>query len=169
MDFEKQFSDAERLSEEAAHDEANMIRAKARINPETGQKHSELTPMYKREAGGIREASAEDYESAFKALQELRKDVEENPEGNAERILKGLGNLAALSPLIAGSLMERITKTLSGGPGMSPKMGERWEQSKEKTDKFIDQAFSDAQSQLERLQKKGEEFAEREIQHDIQE
>ena len=66
----------EQLSKEAAaHDEANMMRAKLEINPHTGKVPTdEFERMMKDSeySTGGREPTAEDYDAALVALEELR-------------------------------------------------------------------------------------------------
>lgn len=66
-------NDSEQLSEEAAHEEANLLRAQMNVSPETGKMQGPDPRL-------DREPTPEDYDKALEAVEELKRVVRENPE-----------------------------------------------------------------------------------------
>lgn len=162
---EKEYRDSERLLPENAHDEANMMRAETRMNPETGLVHP-VAHEWQKDAFTNREPTAEDYDNALTALEELKEQALKDQ--TTMKTLEKIGRLAISPPMLLGSLISRLAHTFSGrNPeiiGASPDMAGRWKESKEETDNAIAFAFADAKSELERLKKKGTEFGTKEVQ-----
>lgn len=163
-----------RLDEEEAHKEANMLRASMKMDPETGKILKEKPG---REYGEPRKwiekrATAKDYRVAEKALNDLEELAEKDPE-----LLVKLSQYAQSSALgviapfvvldsVLGGPMSHLEKTLEQWRGEKPDQEKPEEGSFAEAvfrlKKMKDQIFSDARSQLERLEEAGEKFGEQE-------
>ena len=125
------------LSEAEAHDEANMIRGNVKLEGNIWGEH------------GAREATAEDYETAARAIDELKEMVENEPA--AEKVLYALARIGQTSGKVLSLIMISIGDVLSGNT-MAMKSGtatmsNRFEETKTK--------FWDAARKLREAEKKG--------------
>ena len=146
------------MSEEEAHEEANALRAKIGVSPESGK----VEGLDQRED---REVTAEDYDKALAAVEELKRLTEEEP--NAVKILNRVSNAAEMLLRIPGfgvMFLARVSHALIGPEPGGP--GERWRRNEVLTSLMTE--FDDAESQLRRLKTKGERFGKREIQGDTE-
>jgi hypothetical protein len=98
-----------RLSQDEAHDEANMLRAKVGVSPETGKIPEAVSPFYERDYVEGKEPSAEDYDNALAALEELKKIAEEEPD--TVKILHKLRDL----PIKVGSGLDLAFRAIGVG------------------------------------------------------
>ncbi len=160
--------DPEQLSKEAtAHDETNMMRAKLEINKHTGKVPTdELERLMKDSeySTGGREPTAEDYDAALAAVEELRElAVQETP---SEKIRDVFGRLSASSAL-AG--WEFLWVMMGVGDVIKDDYGiENFKDSSRKTDKLafskIDKVkawrarFEGAAYQLRELKKNAKKY-----------
>ncbi len=147
---------AEPLSEEAAHEEANILRAQMNASSETGKVMQSL------DAREDREATAEDYDKALAAVEELKRLVEEQPESLElmQKLNKPVEQLIGAGALGVMFLM-RVSAALSriGKPGG---VKEGWDRTSIMTE--IGPLFDDAERQLADLKARGEKFGEKEKQ-----
>ena len=144
----------EPLSEEAAHEEANMVRAKLGVSPETGK----IEGLDMRED---HEPTAEDYDKALAAVEELKRIAEEEPA--SLKVMAKVSNAMEMLVRIPGlgvMFLTRVSHALIGPEPGGPK--ERWKRNEVLTD--LVKEFDDAESQLRRLKAKGERFGKRERQ-----
>jgi len=142
------------MSEEEAHEEANVLRAKIGVSPEGGKVEG---PDQRED----REATAEDYDKAMTAVEELKRMAEEEP--NALKILNRVTNAAETLVRIPGfgvAFLMRLSHALAGPEPGGPK--ERWKRSAALTEALAE--FDDAASQLRRLKAKGDQFGKKETQ-----
>jgi hypothetical protein len=146
------------MSEEEAHEEANMVRAKIGVSPESGKVELRGEGPVQRED---REPTAEDYDKALAAVEELKRVAEEEP--NALKILNRVSNAVETLVRIPGfgvAFLMRLSHALAGVEPGGPK--ERWKRSAVLTEALAE--FDDAESQLRRLKAKGEQFGRKEVQ-----
>lgn len=139
---------------EEAHTEANMLRAKIGVSPESGRVQG---PDQRED----REPTPEDYDKALEAVEDLKRLAAEEP--NALKILNRVSNAAELLLRIPGfgvAFLMRVSHALAGPESGGPK--ERWKRSAVLTDAMTE--FDDAASQLRRLKAKGERFGKKEVQ-----
>jgi hypothetical protein len=131
------------MSEEEAHEEANMVRAKIGVSPESGKVELRGEGPVQRED---REPTAEDYDKALAAVEELKRVAEEEP--NALKILNRVSNAVETLVRIPGfgvAFLMRLSHALAV---LTEALAE----------------FDDAESQLRRLKAKGEQFGRKEVQ-----
>jgi hypothetical protein len=143
------------MSEEEAHEEANMLRARLGVSPESGKVEG---PDQRED----RQPTAEDYDKALAAVEELKRVAEEEP--NALKILNRMTNAMEALIRIPGfgvAFLARLSHALAGSEPGGPK--ERWKRSAALTDALAE--FDDAESQLRRLKAKGERFGRKEVQN----
>jgi hypothetical protein len=148
-----------RLDENEAHDEANMLKAHIGVSPETGNVRK--GEQADGQALSIeRPPTAEDYDDALKALEQLEKDLrDESPLGIKAiiRFNQLMGTLG-LSALLAGRALDAVMSTAMG----EGSLGENWERSAHLSEKEWDRIFSDARTRLRRMKAAGKEFEARE-------
>jgi hypothetical protein len=96
------------LDEEAAHDEANMLRAEMGVSPKTG-KIEGLRPEEDREP------TSEDYDHALKSIEWIKSMIQEHPE-STELMAKATKCARALAevPAIGGGFIWRLEEALKG-------------------------------------------------------
>lgn len=86
MNFENPAASEEnRMDSNEAHEEANLIRAKAGVSPETAK-------MPDPEDGFMRKATPEDYDEALKVVEEMKQLAEDEPA--AEKMMMLIGRVA---------------------------------------------------------------------------
>ncbi len=145
---------AEPLSKEAAHEEANLLRAQMNVSPETGKVMQSLEPKEDREA------TAEEYDKALAAVEDLKRLVEEQPESLKlmQKLNKPVEQLISTGGLGVMFLM-RASAALSrlGKPG-GVKRG--WDRASILTE--IGPLFDDAERQLRDLKARGEQISSKE-------
>src|ERR1039458_916462 len=88
MKFEQAPNQESPLSEDEAHDEANLIKAEAGVSPMTGKISEEWEELY----GEGREPTAEEYDKALEAIEELKSLVESEP--TSDKILRVMKTIA---------------------------------------------------------------------------
>ncbi len=142
-----------RLSEEEAHEEANMLRASLGINPESGkiiretrgflpwQKHFEHL-----------EPTAEDYDRALESVQELRKLSEEEPE--VEKALYKVGRVIQRGGQILNLALVSVGFII-GPPRHFADFLDYQRANRQK--------LADAEKRLQDLKKSGKKFAKGEL------
>ncbi|MBI4094663.1 MAG: hypothetical protein HY435_00520 [Candidatus Liptonbacteria bacterium] len=168
MKFEKP---EERLSEDEAHDEANMLRAKLEVSPETGDIGVDMRGRF-RESG--ERPTAEDYDNALAAIEELRKIASEEP--GAERIINKLKDLplkAAAGIELAFRALGIGIETFSMAGALDPgnKEGEtlggtlkrRWKRERITHENESLGLFHDAENNLRALKTRAESFGKEEL------
>lgn len=144
------------MGEEEAHEEANVLRAKIGVSPESGKVEG---PDQRED----RQPTMEDYDEALAAVEELKRLTEAEPE--TVKILNRVSNAAETLIKIPGfgvAFLMRLSHALAGPEPGGPR--ERWKRSAALTDAMAE--FDDAASQLRRLKAKGERFGKKEIQGD---
>lgn len=176
--FEPSSEEKGRLSEDEAHKEANMLRAQLKVSPETGKiPGSEWDVRMGRsfEAEG-KEPTAEDYDNALAAIEELKKIVAEEP--SAEKVINKLKDL----PLKAATGIELAFRFLGVGvetfsiagaidPGnkegesIGGAMKRRWKRSKTTVENENLGIFHDAENNLKALKIRAESFGKQEARH----
>jgi hypothetical protein len=145
---------AEPLDEDAAHEEANMLRAQMYVSPETGKIAQSL------DSREDREPTAEDYDKALEAIEELKRIAQEQPESlylmqrlnESIRTLTGLGGLGMGYLLRASSALHGLNKP--GGVKAA------WERASVITD--MGQWFDDTEQELRDLKARGEKLGQNE-------
>lgn len=158
--FESSEVPDERLNEEEAHEEANMLRAKmkfdARAQLASGEK-----------GGPEREATTKDYDEALKELEELEKQAAQDPSAIQKFMKKAsVGVLgAALPGVILGSVLAEVLNRASGGETRGNK-----ETITDPISIFNDfrkrEILTEARKKLEILRTEGERIGEDEIEAD---
>jgi hypothetical protein len=142
------------LDEEAAHEEANMLRAQMYVSPETGKIAQSL------DSREDREATAEDYDKALEAVEELKRIVQEQPESMdlLAKVMKPLDTIVRIPGLGVAYLM-RASAALHGlnKPGGSKAA---WERASVMTD--IGQWLEDSEQELRDLKARGEKLGQNE-------
>lgn len=159
-----------RLNESEAHDEANMVRAKAGIYPKTGRIHGLGTNGFDTylENGG-RVPTPEDFDKALAEIENLRASAKED--------LPKVGNLLH-DILESGSQMADIVQRILGitaaempnmknttGASLLEMIRQRWQAARQISD--LDTIFKDAQNQIGFLKGRAERFGEQEELHDL--
>ncbi len=143
----------QRLSLEEAQNEANMIRAKAGVSPETGTIPTRL------KGGDVQhehEPTTAEYEETFQAIQSLKEIVRQDETGEVIKTLVKVSKIITI-PTLAALFSQRVTRGV--GSAVSGQGFEKgFNSSKDEWETALDFVYSDAQSQLKRLQKKGEKF-----------
>ena len=149
---------ADQSNEEEAHEEANMLRAKIGISPESGK----VEGLDLRQD---REPTAEDYDKAVEAVEELRQIAEQEPNGVKilEKVNDAVGSLIKI-PTFGVLFLTRVSHALIGPEPGGPK--ERWERNATITDLITE--LDGAKGQLERLKAKGKQFGKKEAEEDQQ-
>lgn len=142
------------MSEESAHEEANMLRAKARISPESGK--VEGVDMRR-----DHEPTAKDYEDALAEVERLRRLAEEDPDALKVwgKMNTNIVRLLTLPGLGVRYLM-RISHALIGPEPGGPK--ERWKRNAEFTEPMAE--FDGIERELRMLRDKAEKFEAKEAQ-----
>ena len=97
------------MNENEAHDEANMLRAKVGVSSETGKIPEAVSPFYEGDYAEGKEPTAEDYDNALAALEELKKIAEEEP--STVKILHKLRDL----PMKVGSGLDLAFRAIGVG------------------------------------------------------
>ncbi len=140
----------EPLGEDDAHDEANTLRARLGVSPETGS----LPPDGSRLEGG--KPTAEDYDNALKNLEALRALASTNPDA-----ITVIDQIVAM-PLLGTTFLARITKALAGRPS---EMGKRWKEGEAITDMGVEAVIGQTVSELLKDRARGEQFGKKEVAH----
>jgi len=154
--FEQNFKDIEKLtepvspepmSEEMAHNEANMIREKAGISPETGKIEG-------------REPRSEDYDRAMVELQKLKALTLRNLDSviASTTIIDEIINI----PFLGAAFLRRFKNAIAGSPNG---IGRRWQESESVTAAAIEKFFGETISEIRNSMKAGDEFAGKEVEH----
>ena len=125
------------LSKEAAHEEADMLRAKMEISPRTGKGPEGFEP------------TAADYDAALTALEELKELAAREPV--TERVLGVLGRLSADASMIVAFVMAQ-------SPSKSKNEAERYESMATKIDEYRKINFEDAAYKLRQLKSKAKQY-----------
>ncbi len=143
---------ADQSNEEKAHEEANMLRAKIGISPESGR----VEGLDLRQD---REPTAEDYDKALEAIEELRQIAEQEPNGVKilEKANDAVSSLIKI-PTFGFFFLTRVSHALIGPEPGGPK--ERWKRNTVITDLVAE--LDGAKGQLQTLKAKGEQFGKRE-------
>jgi hypothetical protein len=144
------------VSEEEAHDEANMLRTKIGVSPKSGKVEE---PDMRQD----REPTAEDYDRALAAVDELKRIAEEEPNGLKllEKANSAVDSLLKI-PTFGVLFLTRVSHSLIGPEPGGPK--ERWKRNAGITDLIAE--FDDAKGQLQTLKAKGTQFGKKEIQRE---
>ena len=162
-----------RLNESDAHDEANMLRAKAGIYPKTGRIHGigiggDTGFDTWLEHGG-RVPTSEDFDKAIVEIEGLRRSAKEDvPKlGNMlQDILESGSQTADIVQRVLGIAaadMPNIKNT--EGVSLLEKIKQRWQAARQISD--LDTIFKDAHNQLDFLKGRAGRFGEQEDLHDL--
>ena len=173
MKFES--SENKPLDENAAHEEANMLRAQLKVSPETGRiPGSEWDKDMGRSFETKGEApTAEDCDNALAAVEEMKKIAAEEP--TFERIVNKLKDL----PLKAGAGIELaframgvVVETFSIAGDLDPNnkenegiggaMKRRWERSKTDHENDLLGMFNSAENNLKVLKARAQSYGKQE-------
>lgn len=139
-----------RLSEDEARKEASMLRAKMDVNPAWGTIRKE-DPRYRGEFDEV-EPTAEDYDKAFEAIEELKKAAEEEPV--TMKVLYKLGRIAHKSALAVPIMLMAFGDLLPPSSGGNSSL-------REANEEFLStKVFEDAAARLRKMQKEGKEWSE---------
>lgn len=161
-----------RLSEDEAREEANLLRAKVGTSPAESAKIPEaVSPFYEQDYAEGRETTAEDYDNAFAALEELKKIVEEEPDA-----IKFIHKLQDL-PMKAGSGLDLAFRAIGVGintlhpmasmtdpdnkpdEGITDAIKRRWERTRiAHENQNTEGLFHDAENELKALKARAEQF-----------
>lgn len=135
----QEFQEKWSMGEDEAHDTANMMSAKAGINPHTGE-------IPTRE--GWREPTSQDYQKALDALEALKWAVADEPtyEKVANKVLRGLNNTVHV--LLAAALEVPAVLT----------MDTKFQTFIRNNFKEGIQKFEDAEKKLKNMEKEGRKF-----------
>jgi hypothetical protein len=104
--------------------------------------------------------TAEDYDNALKALDQLQKDLRDESLATMKAIIRfnQLISTLGFSALLAGRTLDAVIST-----GMSDgSLKENWKRTEHLSKNEWDRIFSDAESRLRRMRATGREFGERE-------
>ncbi|MDO8574567.1 MAG: hypothetical protein Q7R86_02980 [bacterium] len=146
-----------RLNEGEAHDEANMLRAKMDVNPYLGTVKKEASNYYGYKWKAEVEPTAEDYDKALEAIQELKEAAEKEP--GVMKVLYQLGRIVNKSKLATAVVMDSI----GGAVGAAIGGGSRLQQS---IDEFSNtRLFEDAVARLKKMKKEGKQWGKDEKEH----
>lgn len=168
--------DKGRMNNEEAQQEANMLRAELKVSPETGEipgGGNEFDKDRGRSFEIDQKPTAEDYDNALTAIEELKKLVAEEP--SAERVINKLKDL----PLKAAAGIELAfralgigieTFTVAGvldpdnreGEGIGRMMKRRWERDKSTHENEDLGLFQDAENNLTALKKRADSLGKQE-------
>ena len=139
-----------RLSEEEAHNEANILRARMKVSHHSGTIEKKVGRSCNIEV----EPTAEDYDQALKEIENLRQLAEEEP--GAMKMLHEIGRIAHKSTLVVELIFVGFQDLLSPEIMMSPATVGTL--NKLRTSKV----FEDAVARLKRMKKEGIEWGEQE-------
>ena len=132
-------------SEESAHEDANILRAKARISPESGM----VEGLDMRQD---HEPTAKDYESALAELEKLKHLAEEDPD--AVKVWGRVNGSISRLVTLPGRYLIRISHALIGPEPSGPK--ERWKRNAEVTEPMAD--IDGIERELRMLRDKAKQF-----------
>ena len=140
------------MGEEEAHEEANMMRSKLRVSPESG-KIEGFDPRQDREP------TAKDYEEALTAVENLKRMAEEDPDSLAtwKKVNDVIDRLIFLPGWGVGYLA-RLSHALIGPEPGGPK--ERWKRNAEMTEPMAE--VDGIERELRMLKDKAEKFGAKE-------
>ena len=144
MSFEKFTPEENKLSPEDAQQEANMVRAKMGASPETGKIPRNWIEAEDPKWG--KEPTAEDYEDALGAVEEMKRLAKEEP--STEKVLKLIGRIAERTR--DGTMV--LLRALSPMPN-----GIDSQRFLEKHESIMDQ-LEDASNKLNELKNKAKKF-----------
>ena len=153
-------SEEKRLSESEAHEEANMLRAKLKVSPETGKipgGGSEWDKDRGKSFETDQKPTAEDYDNALAAIEELKKIVAEEP--IAQKAINKIKDI----PLKLGVLAMRALNEV--GINMVSLDIDGYEKIKTTIENESIGLFNDAENNLKALKKRAESFAKQEKEH----
>lgn len=142
MAFEKLGAGA--LSEDDAHDEANMVRARLGVSPETGKLPADRTHTEEHEP------TAEDYDNALKSLEDLRMVILKNPYS-----VSVFDQIVSM-PFLGAAFLARLAKAMAGKPD---EIAKRWQEGAAWSDLGVEAVFGEAETELLRLKASGRTFA----------
>ncbi len=136
------------MSEEEAHEEANILRAKVGISPESGK----VEGLDLRQD---REPTAEDYDKALAAVEKLKHLAKEDPEALKvwNRVTDAIDRLITL-PGHGLLFLARVSHALMGPEPGGPK--ERWRRNADITEPMAE--FDGIERELRMLKAKAEQF-----------
>ena|SRR2546427_12154744 len=150
---------SERLNENEAHDEANMLRAHIGVSPETAKvrkskQHDEQLLSLEQQP------TAEDYDNALKALDQLQKDLRDESPATMKAIIRfnQLVGTLGLSALLAGRALDAVISTAMSEGSLK----ENWGRTAHLSENELDRIFSDAESRLRKMKAAVRAFGEKE-------
>jgi hypothetical protein len=168
--------ESEPLNEEAAQEEANMLRAHLQASPELGGRVKK--EYFMGEEFPEHELTSEDYDEALTQLEEWKEKAEKTPGGEKfiHKLIENINPVAAgRGVLLAAEALNAVlvggTKGISEGVGFKEGVKEQWREDTE--NKMMlhqeEQIFNSAESRLRLLKERGEKFGEREKHEGINE
>ena len=137
-----------RLTKDEAHDEANMVRAKAGVRP--GSSGNRITnPDRYDYRWDSRNATKEDYDQAFAVINQLKEAAKDEP--TYQKVAAQIMRVAARP---VQDFLHSLD-VLASGPSIRKDV-ENWHEKRLKT-------FEDAEKRLRDMQKPGEKFGKEEL------
>jgi hypothetical protein len=142
------------MGEQEAHEEANILRAKIGISPESGKVEG-------LDLRHDREPMAEDYDKALEAVEKLKRLAKEEPDALKvwNRVNNAIDRLITL-PGHGLLFLARVTHALMGPEPGGPK--ERWRRNADITEPMAE--FDGIERELRMLRAKAEQFGAKETQ-----
>lgn len=158
------FESPKRMSEEEAHDEANILQAEVR--------EQKIRQSRKNGAPESRETTAADYDNALAKLEELKRAIDEEP--SQEKVLRRVAGLMQMpgyvmiqaAPYMEGFFgkLEVLISRLSKNPISEEDAKDYFESQKEYARKAfreaVDELFSEEENKLRRMKAAGNQFGE---------
>jgi hypothetical protein len=144
------------IGEEEAHEEANMLRAKIRVSPESGKVDG---PDLRQD----REPTTKDYDDALEAVEKLKRLAREEPDSLKvwNRVNDAIDRLILL-PGRGLLYLIRVQHALTGPEPGGPK--ERWKRNAEITEPMAE--FDGIERELRMLKAKAKQFGTKEAQRE---